>query len=89
MLGVATLFFTWRPHPSGLSALERKSRTQDSLRIAGFAGSIYFIAGLVSILFPGTMGLDPEFGGPGFPQSPLFTSLIATAAAGTILETMV
>ena len=70
ILGVATLFFTWRPHlyPRTTSAVQGR----ESLRTAVFTGSIYWLAGLVSIFFPGTSGLDPEFGGPGFPQAKVF-----------------
>ncbi|KAK2012051.1 hypothetical protein LZ32DRAFT_605929 [Colletotrichum eremochloae] len=79
ILGVATLFFTWRSNASAQMA-------KDSLRTAGFLGSIYWAAGLASALYPGTSGLDPEFGGPGFPQKYLFTAAMGLALTGSYLE---
>lgn len=81
-LGVATLFLTWRP------LLETTSRevARDSLKIAAFTGSIYWITGLTAILFPGSDGLDPEFGGPGFPQRPFFILLGTLGLVGSWLE---
>ncbi|OLN81941.1 hypothetical protein CCHL11_08624 [Colletotrichum chlorophyti] len=79
ILGIATLFFTWRTNATPAMA-------KDSLRIAGFLGSIYYLAGLASIWFPGTDGLDPETGGPGFPQKYPFTIAAGLALAGTYLE---
>lgn len=79
ILGVATLFFTWRTTKTPEAARE-------SLRIAGFLGSIYWVAGWAALLYPGTDGLDPEFGGPGFPQKYPFTTAIGLAVTGTYLE---
>ncbi|KAK1982504.1 hypothetical protein LZ30DRAFT_590414 [Colletotrichum cereale] len=79
ILGVATLFFTWRSNASAQMA-------KDSLRTAGFLGSIYWVAGWASLLYPGTAGLDPEFGGPGFPQKYPFTAALGLAVTGLYLE---
>ncbi|KAF5610271.1 hypothetical protein F25303_14538 [Fusarium sp. NRRL 25303] len=79
MLGVMTLFFTWRPNTSPQTA-------RDSFRIAGALGSVYWITGFASLLFPGTDGLDPEFGGPGFPQKYAFSAGIGLAVTGMLLE---
>ncbi|KAJ0310429.1 hypothetical protein COL5a_008441 [Colletotrichum fioriniae] len=79
MLGMATLFFTWRTNTSAEMAKE-------SFRIAGFLGSIYWVAGWASLLYPGTSGLDPEHGGPGFPQKYPFTTAIGLAVTGMYLE---
>ncbi|KAK1996939.1 hypothetical protein LX36DRAFT_637143 [Colletotrichum falcatum] len=79
VLGAATLFFTWRRTASAQMA-------KDSLRTAGFLGSVYWAAGWASLLYPGTSGLDPEFGGPGFPQKYIFTTAIGLAVTGAYLE---
>jgi hypothetical protein len=57
--------------------------------MAMFTGTIYWIGGLAAILYPGTAGLDPEFGGPGFPQAPFFIALGGMGIAGWLLETRV
>lgn len=80
VLGFATLYFAWRvPASPSLAA--------DSLRTAAFTGSIYWLAGLVAPLFPGASGLDPEFGGPAFPQAGIFSACAAMALGGWWLET--
>ena len=79
ILGCATLYYTWRPVASAEMAA-------DSLRTAAFTGSIYWLAGLVSPLFPGANGLDPEFGGPGFPQGKLFVAFAGLGIGGWLLE---
>ena len=66
-------------------ALARQHR-QDSLRTAVFTGTIYWLAGLASILYPGTDGIDPEFGPSGFPQAPVFVVFASSAVAGWMLE---
>ncbi|WYZ35410.1 hypothetical protein EsH8_X_000057 [Colletotrichum jinshuiense] len=78
-LGLMTLFFTWRPNTSLMM-------TRDSFRIAGALGSIYWITGFASVFFPGTDGLDPEFGGPGFPQKYAFSIGMGLAVTGMLLE---
>ena len=56
-LGLLTAYYTWRPTPN----------PADSLRTAAILGSLYFLTGLSGILYPGSRGMDPEFG-EGFPQ---------------------
>ncbi|KAI0552443.1 hypothetical protein F4679DRAFT_89412 [Xylaria curta] len=80
MLGLATLFYTWRSPAS--PTVQKEFRL-----ISAFTGSIYWLAGLCAILYPGTMGLDPEFGGPGFPQAPLFGFATVCALFGSWLDT--
>ncbi|EFX06397.1 hypothetical protein CMQ_6718 [Grosmannia clavigera kw1407] len=76
-LGIATLVYTWMS-PGSVSGL----------RSAAFTGSVYWLAGLASALFPGTSGLDPDFGGPGFPQGPMFALFSTLALGGWLLEVM-
>ncbi|KAI1341714.1 hypothetical protein F5Y15DRAFT_345475 [Xylariaceae sp. FL0016] len=78
MLGIATMYYTWRKPLS--PAMRREFMT-----ISAITGSIYWLAGLAAILYPGTMGLDPEFGGPGFPQAPLFTGFAVCGLLGSLL----
>jgi hypothetical protein len=88
MLGLATLYYTWQPSmltPSATPALARQHR-QDSLRTAVLTGTIYWLAGLASILYPGTDGIDPEFGPSGFPQAPIFAVFASLAVVGWMLE---
>ncbi|PSR76977.1 hypothetical protein BD289DRAFT_486677 [Coniella lustricola] len=82
-LGAATLFLTWRPL---LMSRTVPAVARDSLKMAAFTGSVYWLAGLAAILFPGADGLDPEFGGPGFPQGPLFAVLATFGLLGSWLE---
>lgn len=88
LLGVATLYFTWRPSLLAAStppALVRQ-RKQDALQAALFTGTVYWLAGLASILYPGTDGIDPEFGPSGFPQAPAFSAFAGLAIVGWLLE---
>ncbi|KAK9780079.1 hypothetical protein AB5N19_07788 [Seiridium cardinale] len=78
-LAAATLYYSWRKAQS--PQLHR-----EYMKIAGFVGSIYWIAGLLSILPEGTMGVDPEFGGPAFPQKYVFTPFLLCGLIGAWLE---
>ncbi|KAI1077206.1 hypothetical protein F5B20DRAFT_593018 [Whalleya microplaca] len=79
ILSAQTLYYTWRRARS--PQLHR-----EFVFAAGLAGSIYWIAGLLSILAPGTMGVDPEFGGPGFPQAWAFVAFMGCGVLGAWLE---
>ncbi|KAH7318077.1 hypothetical protein B0I35DRAFT_478613 [Stachybotrys elegans] len=78
MLGLLTLYYTWRSHP-GTSA-------RDSINTAVLCGSIYWLAGYAALFFPETAGLDPEFGGPGFPQGKIFTGFLGVGIMGWAYE---
>ncbi|KAI1141876.1 hypothetical protein F5Y05DRAFT_374104 [Hypoxylon sp. FL0543] len=79
ILSGLTLHYTWREAKT--AELRR-----EFLRVAAVTGSIYWIAGLLSILPPGTMGVDPEFGGPGFPQAKVFVGFMAAGLVGAWME---
>ncbi|KAI3320860.1 hypothetical protein HD806DRAFT_220357 [Xylariaceae sp. AK1471] len=79
LLGLATMYYTWRSAPT-------PTLKQEFMLISAFTGSIYWIAGMAAILYPGTMGLDPEFGGPGFPQAPLFAFAAVCGLFGSWLN---
>ncbi|CAJ2510924.1 Uu.00g065490.m01.CDS01 [Anthostomella pinea] len=79
LLGIATMYYTWRRPAT-------RSMKREFMLVNAFTGSIYWLAGLAAILFPGTMGLDPEFGGPGFPQAWLFIGFATCGLVGSFLE---
>ena len=60
--------------------------TRENLFTALLLASLYHITGLSAILYPGSLGTDPEFG-VGFPQAYVFSSLWAVAIMGWWLET--
>lgn len=61
VLGLTTLYFTWRPLFS--SMLSSRALVKDSMLSAAIVGSLYWITGLSAALYPGTKWLDPEFVG--------------------------
>ncbi|KAH7141950.1 hypothetical protein EDB81DRAFT_843432 [Dactylonectria macrodidyma] len=79
ILGGVTLYFTWRPASSQLIR-------NAYLAMATITGSVHWISGFMAYFFPNTDGLDPEFGGPGFPQAAPFTVGLSLAIAGFFLE---
>lgn len=64
LLGILTAYYTWRS----------TTQPKDSMCTAAIFGSLYYVAGLSAILYPGTLAIDPEFG-QGFPQFWLFVGL--------------
>jgi hypothetical protein len=78
-LALGTLYYTHRPVADAAAAA-------DSILTATIFGSVYWITGLSAILYPGSDGLDPEFG-EGFPQFRLFVGLLGLTWAGWWLET--
>ncbi|KAK4182933.1 hypothetical protein QBC35DRAFT_394958 [Podospora australis] len=92
VLGLATLYYTWRSSlfPASASAPPTLARqlNKEYLNTALLTGTIYWLTGLGSILFPGTDGIDPEFGTPGtFPQLPVFSAFAGLGVLGWLLET--
>ncbi|KAK3311989.1 hypothetical protein B0H66DRAFT_100508 [Apodospora peruviana] len=88
-MGLATLYFTWWPLFTSKSrpVATMRQLKRDSLNIAVCTGTIYWLTGLAAILYPGTDGVDPEFGPPGsFPQGRFFTAFATFAVAGWLLE---
>ena len=76
LLGILTIYYTWRPSPpySSSSSREKKKEKQeekkkkkDDLWTAAIFASVYYVAALSAILYPGSLAVDPEFG-EGFPQ---------------------
>ncbi|KAI2468648.1 hypothetical protein F4781DRAFT_397397 [Annulohypoxylon bovei var. microspora] len=79
ILAGLTLYYTWRP-------AKTPELRREFVFISAVAGSVYWIAGLLAILPPGTMGVDPEFGGPAFPQAKLFVGFMGAGLLGAWLE---
>ena len=74
-LGILTAYYTWRP----------TSQPKDSLMTAAIFGSLYYIAALSGILYPGTLAIDPEFG-EGFPQFWFFVGMTGLSWLGYLLQ---
>lgn len=73
-LGILTAYYTWRATP----------QPKDSLRTAAILGSLYHVAAISAIFYPGTLAIDPEFG-QGFPQLPLFLGMTGLPWLGYLL----
>ncbi|KAI9812941.1 MAG: hypothetical protein M1827_004459 [Pycnora praestabilis] len=78
-LSIATFYYTFRRVPTAAAAA-------DSLFAAATFGSIFYLTALSAVLYPGSKGVDPEFG-EGFPQGPLFAALFGLTWLGWWLET--
>ncbi len=78
-LGLATLYYIYRPVSSKLLAA-------DSLFTAAIVGSLYWVTGLSAILYPGSKGVDPQFGDGWFPQLPLFAGFLGATWVGWGVE---
>jgi hypothetical protein len=65
LLGLATLYYTWRSDPA---------RGTDSIKTAAIISSLYYIAAVSALFYPGSLAVDPEFG-TGNPQIPVFVAL--------------
>lgn len=78
-LSLATMYYLYRPVPN---AAARK----DSIMTATVFASLYWVTGLSAILYPGSKGMDPEFGDKWFPQFGPFVGLLLMAWVGCWLE---
>jgi len=82
-LCLPTLWFTWTS-----SQLKPGARKQ-ALLAAWIFGSLYCLTGLSAVLYPGSMGTDPEFLSPGadhFPQKWVFGPPLLINALGYWME---
>jgi hypothetical protein len=96
-LGLCTLYYTYRYRLDSkddgsikaFTSSEKKRYTGfiasekqiDDLFTAAVFGSIYWITGFTAILYPGSLGVDAEFG-DGFPQKWVFGPLLICAWVG-------
>lgn len=78
LLGLSSLYYTFRSTTSIDVAKE-------SVRTAVLLGVLYWVSGLSAILYPGSLGTDPEFG-EGFPQLYAFTMFGVCSLVGGVLE---
>jgi hypothetical protein len=74
LLTLLTLVYAYRP---AASARERV----DNMTTAALFNSVYTVAGLAAIFYPGAAGMDPEFG-EGFPQKWVFGGLLGVNWVG-------
>jgi hypothetical protein len=74
LLTLLTLVYTHRP---AATTRERGA----NLTTAALINSVYTVAGLAAIFYPGAAGMDPEFG-EGFPQGWVFGGLLAVNWVG-------
>jgi hypothetical protein len=83
LLGLLSIYYTWRP---SASIAARK----DSMTTATLLASLYWIAGLSAILYPGTAWVDAEFvpllEGKRDPQKTVFSGMLGAAVIGWGLE---
>lgn len=77
LLATFSAYLAFRP-----ASLQQK---QFDVFHAAIIGSMYFVAGISAILYPGTKWMDPEFG-EGSPQAGLFVGMIVVAWVGWWLE---
>ncbi|QSZ32696.1 hypothetical protein DSL72_002275 [Monilinia vaccinii-corymbosi] len=71
--------------PEPTESILATKMTRDSMITAAIAGSLYWIAGLSAILYPGSKAMDPEFG-DGFPQAIAFPIFAGLAIGGAWVE---
>jgi hypothetical protein len=74
----ATAYYLYRNQPN-------KQTQSESLFAAAIIGSFYSVSGLSAILYPGSLGIDPEFG-EGFPQLYIFGAPLILNWVGYWLE---
>ncbi|KAF4631638.1 hypothetical protein G7Y89_g6501 [Cudoniella acicularis] len=93
-LGLATLYYTWHfkfsPNNTLYSNNDREKeremeKERQNLTTAAVFGTLYWVTGLSAILYPGSLGTDPEFG-EGFPQLYAFSLFAASALVGAWWE---
>ncbi|MCJ1407394.1 hypothetical protein MMC19_001465 [Ptychographa xylographoides] len=95
LLGLLMLYYTWRqpptvpgsPTPSSASTAAGYAAVaqRENLWVAALFGSLYYVCGLSALLYPGALGMDPEFG-EGSPQTWLFGGLLVFTWLGWWLE---
>lgn len=78
LLGIGTIYYTWKP-----------AQSFESLQTATVFGTLYWVTGLSGLLYPGAKAVDPEFVdryGDGSPQLYVFSFLGLISLAGYWLE---
>lgn len=72
LLGLATLYYAWRPDPAP---------GRESIKTAAIFSSLYYISGISAVFYPGALAIDPEFG-EGHPQLYIFGANLALSFLG-------
>ncbi|ESZ90384.1 hypothetical protein SBOR_9220 [Sclerotinia borealis F-4128] len=71
--------------PESSEMMATRKMTRDSMITAAIAGTLYWVAGLSAILYPGSKAIDPEFG-DGFPQAIIYPIFAVMAILGAWVE---
>lgn len=82
-LGLSTIYYAFRPL---FFSADEALIASDSIMTAMIFGSLYWVTGMSAILYPGSRGMDPEFGNRWFPQLPAFVGLLLCTLMGGWLE---
>ena len=82
LLALTSIYFAFRPAFSQLSPAEAKH----SILTAAVVGSLYCVAGLSAIFYPGTHWFDPEYKMKGMTQREIFIVQVVVTWVAYYLE---
>jgi uncharacterized membrane protein len=82
LLALTSTYFAFRPAFSVLSPAEMKH----SILTAAVVGSLYCVAGISAIFYPGTHWFDPEYEMKGLTQREIFLGQLVVVWAAYYLE---
>ena len=82
LLALTSIYFAFRPAFSQLSTAEAKH----SILTAAVVGSLYCVAGLSAIFYPGTHWFDPEYEMKGMTQREIFIAQVVVTWVAYYLE---
>ena len=82
LLALTSIYFAFRPAFSQLSPAEAKH----SILTAAVVGSLYCVAGLSAIFYPGTHWFDPEYEMKGMTQREIFIAQVVGTWVAYYLE---
>lgn len=82
LLALTSIYFAFRPAFSRLSPAEAKH----SILTAAVVGSLYCVAGLSAIFYPGTHWFDPEYEMKGMTQREIFIFQVVVTWVAYYLE---
>ena len=82
LLALTSIYFAFRPAFSQLSPAEAKH----SILTAAVVGSLYCVAGLSAIFYPGTHWFDPEYEMKGMTQREIFIFQVVVTWVAYYLE---
>jgi uncharacterized membrane protein len=82
LLALTSIYFAFRPAFSQLSHAEAKH----SILTAAVVGSLYCVAGLSAIFYPGTHWFDPEYEMKGMTQREIFIAQVVVTWVAYYLE---